>query len=424
MGKNIIAFLTEVVIGFAVIAILLILLTGGFVIRMGPITLSLRHLKNPLIFLAVALAVRRVVNGHFFQDMYTLNLVKQRSKGLHRDRLGILLKGIVQRLALVLFSIVVCLVFLIPALEMVLRSGILDDKGVIWLPEKYKTINYNINAENQHFAEQHVYQFTDKARSVQKPEGMFRIAVLGDSFIWGDGLPYEQVWSHKLERKIAQISPQIEVMSWGWRGWSTLDEFRFLQKYGVTYDLDLLIIGFVLNDPDMKNYRKKNPIWQDSKAWYGRMLLSPLRRHFPNTFHFLTSHINSFLADYVLEGYGYKAWHDKLYSPENLQQYAELLQQLAAYCETQNIRLLFVLTPSTHEVYRKQRFDAITPILDQVQIEYLNLFPAVAEAFKDYHPRQLWANPANPHPGSMVTEVYANEVLTYLLQHKFLPLKP
>ena len=63
-------------------------------------------------------------------------------------------------------------------------------------------LNKRVNERNQQYANTNVFGFTDKERTMRKPKGVFRIAVLGDSFIWGDGLPYEKVWSHKLEQRL------------------------------------------------------------------------------------------------------------------------------------------------------------------------------------------------------------------------------
>ena len=66
----------------------------------------------------------------------------------------------------------------------------------------WQKFNDSLNLANKNFAEKHPYKFTDRPRNVEKDSGIFRIAVLGDSFIWGDGLPYDSAWSHKLEQRI------------------------------------------------------------------------------------------------------------------------------------------------------------------------------------------------------------------------------
>ena len=103
------------------------------------------------------------------------------------------------------------------------------------------TFNDSINRRNAEYAKGNSFGFTDRERTRTKPKGVFRIAVLGDSFIWGSGLDYEQIWSHKLERKLLAEYDSIEVMSWGLCGWSTLDEFNFYKEHGKDFDIDLLM---------------------------------------------------------------------------------------------------------------------------------------------------------------------------------------
>jgi hypothetical protein len=322
-------------------------------------------------------------------------------------------KTILQHAALLIFSLLFCLIFL----ELLLKTGALDDVGIIWIPKKYHAIDYAIEEKNWQFANKNPYRFTDIVRDKQKPQGVYRIAVLGDSFVWGSGLPYKEAWSHKLEQKVIDAYDDIEVMSWGFSGWSTLDEFRFLKNQGIQFDLDCLVLGFVVNDPDMGTYKKKLLQWHKSKnTWYGRFLLSPVRKFFPTAFDFSTSYINTFLMDFLLDGYGHTYWREQLYSPENLQRYERLLSDISDYCHAQNLPLLVVLTPNTHQEFNRRYFEAIIPLLQQADIEYLNLYPVMAEEFKDYAPRELWANPADAHPGPLVTELYAREVFQHLQQ--------
>lgn len=312
--------------------------------------------------------------------------------------------------------------FMLGCGELLLRTGWFDDWGTIWIQDQYRQIDYAINKQNWEFAKQNPYGFTDLVRNEAKPAGVYRIAVLGDSFVWGDALLYEKAWGHKLDRKITGKYPHIEVLNWGANGWSTANEIAFLKTHGVQYDIDLLIVGFVRNDPDFGNYP-----WQlfDVKTlpqWYVRAVFYPVRKLFPNVFELSADYFNEFLMGFVLDryGYGWNAWHEKLYAAENLQRYGALLKDLGAYCQAHNMRLLFVLTPASCNPVEEKRLRAVAELLRQAQIDYLNLFPAVVRDLSRYRPRQLWANLADPHPGPLMTELFANETLQYLEQQGLL----
>jgi hypothetical protein len=307
--------------------------------------------------------------------------------------------------------------------ELILRTGWFDDKGTIWIRQKYIQINNEINNKNWEFANQNPYKFTDIVRAFQKPAGTVRIAVLGDSFVWGGATPYEQAWGHKLDQKIAERYNQIEVLNWGLSGWSTMTELQFLKTEGNKYTLDVLLVGFVRNDPDFGNYKWKLFDLKQASQWYARLAFYPFRKLFPNVFEFFTAYTNEFLMNYVLKryGYGWPAWYEKLYSQDNLQEYFTVLQDFADYCRAHNVFLLFVLTPSSYAPQEERYFQAVIPYLQRAGIPYLDLYPAVFRDLHQYRPRQLWANLADGHPGPLVTEVYAKEVLQYLEQQGILP---
>ncbi|MBI1880030.1 MAG: hypothetical protein HYR94_17735 [Chloroflexi bacterium] len=320
------------------------------------------------------------------------------------------IKGAIEKFLLICFSLLGTLAII----ELVLATGQFDDLDnpkPVWIPPKYKALDRRIDSVNFEYAKRNPYGFTDKIRSMHKPAEVFRIAVLGDSFIWGDGIPYDQVWSHKLENKILTQYKNAELVSWGKNGWETIDELKFLEETGVNYNIDFLIVGFVTNDADVGNYQQKYLKWQESTFFRYTAKL------FPRTIEFFSSHINILLYEKYLTDYGYDNWREKLYSEDNLKQYLSVLWSISEFCEQNSIPLLFVLTPNTPDPDFQEKYEKIIPLLEQAKINYLNLYPAVVREFKNYNPRQLWANPADSHPGTLLTEVYANEVFAYLQQN-------
>ncbi len=309
--------------------------------------------------------------------------------------------------ALALFSIIVCLA----GVELVLRAGLWDDREnpfPVWIPYKYQKLNDAINRANIARSRHNSHGFNDRPRALEKKAGTYRIAVLGDSFVWGDGVSYGVAWSHRLEEKFQQAySGKVEVLSWGRRGWSTLDQFQFLQESGIRYHPDVLIVAFTSNDPDLGFSRQQ----------YFKLklvpLVGPVRAVLPNAVDFFSDYLEAMVNRWS-RNIGYKNWENQLYTPENLEKYSHLLEKFAAFCRRQHLPLLFVLTPCYHDPGHQARFAAVTPLLRQAGIAYLDLWPAVARDLHDVSPRDLWANPANPHPGGLLTEVYASEVFNYL----------
>jgi lysophospholipase L1-like esterase len=81
-----------------------------------------------------------------------------------------------------------------------------------------------------------------------KPPGVFRILVLGDSVTFGHGQPLDSIFTRRLESRLADRSPRIEVLNAGIPGWSTHQQRRFYESDGAALDPDLVLVAFVLND--------------------------------------------------------------------------------------------------------------------------------------------------------------------------------
>jgi HEAT repeat protein len=307
---------------------------------------------------------------------------------------------------LVLSSLLICLLLL----EVTLRTGWFDDADnphPVWIPYKFKKIHDEIERNNWKFAKLNPHKFTDLVRSVTKEEGVRRIAILGDSFVWGTGIPYQLTWNHKLEDMINSKYRNIEVLHWGFPAWSTMDELSFLENHGLKYNIDMLIVDYVNNDSHMQNVPLK------VFSWHKSVVVKVLNFIFPNAVSFMRAYLYNFLFDYYKD-YGYSNWVNNLHSDENLKEYADLLQDFAQFCHSSNIQLLFVLTPSNHdEIYRRQ-FDKITPLLEQANIKYLDVYPAAKREYGHMNIRKLWANPGDSHPGPLLTDLFAREVLGHL----------
>jgi len=267
----------------------------------------------------------------------------------------------------------------------------------------YAAYNDSIIMRNYEFSKQNPYGFTDIDRPAEKPDTVFRIAVLGDSYIWGDGIPFEEVWSHRLADSINSKYKNIELFSWGIRGWSTLDQYNFFKKEGRKYDIDLLLFGFCHNDPDMGDYRQMSP------EWYKR--LNFLIKVFPKT--------TLRILDNLYKR-SYARWLVKLYSEKNLRKYSDLLQVIKTFEEKDVSNIAFVLTPSNLNETYEERYMKIEELLNHAKIDCINLYPAMYQKFAHADIDTLKANPVNGHPGLLLNIFYAEEAMKYLLEKNYI----
>jgi len=83
----------------------------------------------------------------------------------------------------------------------------------------------------------------------QKEPGVTRVLVLGDSFVFGEGVNFEDTVTAQLERLLnARGSQTFEVINAAGATWDTICEVNYLESQGVAFEPDIIMVGYVLND--------------------------------------------------------------------------------------------------------------------------------------------------------------------------------
>lgn len=100
--------------------------------------------------------------------------------------------------------------------------------------------------------------FRDYEYSPDKDSSVYRIMVLGDSFVFGWGVNMEDSFPKKLEKELNETHPlpeitKYEVMNTGGYGYGTLQEYLFYKQRGYLYHPDLVILAFFKNDVEESN---------------------------------------------------------------------------------------------------------------------------------------------------------------------------
>ena len=90
--------------------------------------------------------------------------------------------------------------------------------------------------------------FRDAEYTLTKPAGVSRIVALGDSVTFGTGLGVDETWSSYLRLHVGKRAPGTEVLNMGVGGYDTAQEVRFLERTGLAYDPDYVILGYCIND--------------------------------------------------------------------------------------------------------------------------------------------------------------------------------
>jgi hypothetical protein len=117
---------------------------------------------------------------------------------------------------------------------------------VTYLPQSGLTVSFNSAG------------MRDSEHPVEKPTDVFRVLVLGDSFIEALQVPFEQSFTSLLQRELAARTPgRVEVINASVSGWGTDDELKYLISYGRRFRPDLIIVAMTLYNDVNDNLRER-----------------------------------------------------------------------------------------------------------------------------------------------------------------------
>ncbi len=93
--------------------------------------------------------------------------------------------------------------------------------------------------------------------TILKPKNVFRIIMLGDSETLSVKLTQSETLPQQLEDLLNKMAPgglRYEVLNFGVEGYCTFQELEMLKTKGLKYGPDLIILNYVLNDPEPGEY--------------------------------------------------------------------------------------------------------------------------------------------------------------------------
>lgn len=108
--------------------------------------------------------------------------------------------------------------------------------------------------------------FRDYEYSQEKPDTVFRILMLGDSFTFGWGVGLNNTVPKKLEQLLNTGDLRVEVLNFGVPAHGTIEEIGFLEEVGIDHNPDLVL--FLFEPDDFRNWTRYGPILENLKVNY------------------------------------------------------------------------------------------------------------------------------------------------------------
>lgn len=100
-----------------------------------------------------------------------------------------------------------------------------------------------------HLIETNSVGMRDYEHDVSKSPGVYRILVLGDSFMEANQVEFGDAFVSVLEQRLREATGRpIEVINAGVSGWGTDDELTYFMRVGVKYRPDLVLVAMTLHN--------------------------------------------------------------------------------------------------------------------------------------------------------------------------------
>ncbi len=221
--------------------------------------------------------------------------------------------------------------------------------------------------------------FRDNEFVMPKPEGTYRIAVVGDSVTVGWNVPLEHTYPQLMEGIFREAGENVDVMNLGVAGYNSIQEVETLRTKGLSYAPDLAIVGYVLNDHQEKGQGPSGHFTKSFSRLLDRVKIGARR-------------VARILGESVAE---------------------EAFGELAAIARKAGIPVLVVIFPRMDdgaEYPHQARHDGITELCGKHGFGVLDLLPA----FRKVGFKNLRVGDDTLHPNERGYRLAAREIVAYV----------
>ncbi len=264
--------------------------------------------------------------------------------------------------------------------------------------------------------------------SPTKSSNTFRVACFGDSFVYGDEVELEEVWTSLVEAKT-----NIECINLGVSGYGLDQAYLRYKRDGIKYNADVVIIGYMLANIN----RHVSMFRPFLKSDTGIPLTKPrfvLKNDnlslVPNPYNTLEHYKNllrntreNLLRLGALD-YHYKKSYTiqepifikKAYNPKSkaITITYHLFDLFYKEVQKNNSYPLIVIFPDHHSINKigQKRYKHLTDYIEKKNYTYIDLFSAISQV----HSEDLWM--PGQHYSPKGNKVVAQEIISWIKQNR------
>jgi len=382
--------LLDIAIGFYLILIPIVLVTGGFKFKLLGVTVGATHLYTLLKFLIPLALVRLSISVE------------------------------IKNLLLMLGTILLCLL----ALEVFIRmwDPLIAKPGMYQIHRPSPIFGWELVPGASGFGRAGTYininhdGFRDSEHSPDKNTSVFRIMVIGDSFTFGMGVNLEDTYAKRLEQLVNQTGKTAEVINCGVIGYSMWQYLETLKRKVIPYKPDLVILGLFIDDipasippyKHLKNWSGTNPYGQDASGVlshsYVWNFFKNLNRIFETKYRYRRGYKYLKGIEERKEATGpahpetswYKIMYGKL-EEQTYRDFSNTLKEFVRTCEEANTQVLIALIPDAAQLHEPER-QAVNGFVAKTCREIGVPFVDVTKRLeREENPRTLYLFPIDAH---------------------------
>ena len=247
----------------------------------------------------------------------------------------------------------------------------------------------------------------DREFPLEKPPGVYRVMMLGDSTTFGWGVRQEDTAAKFLERKLnADLPPRynrVEVMNTGVGNYDTVQEVTYYETIGWKYHPDLVVLVFFINDPEPVPVEKKGFLIDRS------YLIA-----------FATNRIDGIMRHAGVRP-DWKTYYTSLYDDDRpgFQACKKALVSLANSTRSHDAKLLVAILPELHQINGdsypfKVAHQKIKDVMAAENVPVLELIGGL----KDHGPEEtLWVTALDDHPNAKANNLISDQLEQWILEN-------
>ena len=276
--------------------------------------------------------------------------------------------------------------------------------GLLWEPTpgadvKVDGVRYKVNSKG----------LRDYEYFMEKPEGVFRIAVMGDSVTWGY-TEMENTYPKILEKELKRIyrNRKFEILNFGIQGIDLQHHLGLLREKVVQYKPDLVVLGYCLND-----------------IRFSKIYDSPLAMWFlqhSNFLDFLTVKIGMLLWDLESRENYYESLIRSYEDQQRLIKLRTILRGMNEELRERRIRFAAVIFPFRQQFLQSASIkpqESLLSICNEEGIPFLDPF----NELKKYDTNDIYIYDDVLHFSSPGNEILAKSILSFLKSTELLKVK-